>query len=91
MLDEEPKTKPAILAQTGTTGAVSLAQRPQPQSKKPSIDLEQARRRTAARERRLKQQLKEKKLAEQAAAAAADTVESERAESESSYASVRSV
>lgn len=88
-LNDEPKTKPAILSQTGTTGAISLTSRPPPQSKKPSIDLEQARRRAAARERRLKQQQKEKKLAEEAAAAAKEA-EAERGDSESSYASVRS-
>ena len=86
----EQSKKPAILAQTGTTSGVSMSARPLPQSKKPSINLEQARKRAAARERKLKQQLKERLLEEEKEKVKEDEDDNEdRVESETSSASVR--
>lgn len=79
----EVTTKPAILAKTGTTSTISFTERPQPQSKQPSINLEQARRRAAVRkeQERLKKKQKEE----------ISGVEEDRAESETSSASLRFV
>jgi len=42
-----------------------MSERPQPMAKKPSIDLELAKKKAAARERRLKKLLKEQQLREE--------------------------
>ena len=62
MSSTEKEVKPAILAQTGTTSGVSLAARPQPQTKKSSLDREQMKRQAAIRERKLKQERKKQQM-----------------------------
>lgn len=90
MSSTEKELKPAILAKTGTTASISMIERPQPQAKKPSIDLAQAKKRAAARELKLKQEVRRKQMAE--AAQAQRVVDAEdRAPSDTSSTSIRSV
>ncbi|XP_067933193.1 uncharacterized protein [Watersipora subatra] len=91
MPPSEKETKPAILAQTGTTHGIKMSERTlQPQAKKPSVDLELVKKRAAARERKLRQEQKNRQLEEQVRqlnASAAD----DRLSSDASSTSLRSV
>lgn len=84
-IPQEKVKKPAILSNAGTTATVSLAPRPQPQAKKPSVDLNLVKKKAAIREQKLKDKRRKEKLEEEQR----QQMLEERSESEASSSSLR--